>query len=200
MFRITRASLAAALGWLVLATTAALPMRARAQSTHPPWRMALEFDPLPFLAHGYSAHMAYKPNLARRFRFTLGAFGYRLDSAAGDQSGLTRQVNAAEASIAYYVWRCQSVGLWSGSYGFLERWSYTSRDTRGKAVNQYIVPSLAVGVQWLPWELGPYLTPWAAIGVPIRNRNSTTLGPHHYAEPRPVVVAAVHVGWEVEIL
>jgi hypothetical protein len=63
-----------------------------------------------------------------------------------------------------------------------------------------IVPAWASGFQWLPWNLGPHLTPWAAIGLPIRNRNLTALGDHQYGESSLSIVAAVHVGWELEIL
>jgi len=51
----------------------------------------------------------------------------------------------------------------------------------------------------LPWKVDPSLTLWAAIGPTIRSYNRTLFGSHRYSEPALPTIAALHVGWELEI-
>ena len=182
---------------LIGTTTYCLPAFSEATQAH--WRFALEVDPSPFLEHGYSVHLAYKPYVAPRMRFTLGAFGHRGFISSGSNAGFERHVDAAESSVAYILFPYHAGGVWAGSYAFLERFTYRRRDTQGMAVNQYLVASLATGFQWLPWDRGPYLTPWAAIGLPLRKRDGATLGSYVYHEPSLVLITALHLGWEFDL-
>lgn len=185
---------ATALGFaaLFVASTAAADERA----SH--FRLATEVDPLPFFMHGYSVHAAWKPDVAARLRFTLGAFGFRQETT-GTNSGFETRVDAFETSAVYYPFSGFLRGLFGGLYVFEQRYRYTRSDTPGEALRHWITPAPAIGFQWLPWGRGPYLTPWAALGIPIKRTGSTRIGTHDYEEPSVVPVLALHIGWELEL-
>lgn len=69
------------------------------------WRVAAEVDPLPFFSKGYSVHVGWKPDVAPRLRFTLGAFGYKgAEASSGSRNaGWKAKAHAIEASAAYFV-------------------------------------------------------------------------------------------------
>jgi hypothetical protein len=52
----------------------------------------------------------------------------------------------------------------------------------------------------MPWRNGPYITPWAALGLPVAKSGDSAVGNRSYAEPKLYPVLAVHVGWELAVL
>jgi hypothetical protein len=90
-------------------------------------------------------------------------------------------------------------GLFASIYVFEQRFRYRRDDTPGEARRHWLTPALAAGYQFLPWNQGPYLTAWAALGVPAVRTGETELGSHSYQEPKIVPVLALHLGGEVEL-
>jgi hypothetical protein len=163
------------------------------------WRLAAEVDPLPFFEHGFSFHAALKPGFASRLRITLGAFGTTRDASSGSvNEGWTAAQRAIEVSGQYFPFDPEGRGWFAGVYVFLQRWSYTRDDIGGEAKGYWVTPAPAVGFQWLPWKLGPYVTPWAALGVPLRS-GARRLGDHVYEEPALFPVLALHIGYELAL-
>lgn len=160
------------------------------------FRLGAEIDPLPFFSHGFSVHAELKP--FTRVRLTFGAFGFRSSSSSGSNAGFTAEARAAEISVQYFVLPWSGGGLFAGVYGFAHRFEYTRDDTPGSAVAYWLTPAPAVGFQWLPWKKGPYITPWAALGFPIR-RGSHQVGTHEFEEPGIYPVLALHIGYEFEL-
>lgn len=156
-------------------------------------RIGGEIDPLPFFSHGFSVHAELKP--VTRLRLTLGAFGFRSSPSSGDNAGFTAEARAAEISVQYFVLPWSGGGLFGGVYVFFQRWEYSRSDTPETAVAYWLTPAPALGFQWLPWKKGPYVTPWAALGVPIR-RGNHRVGEQVFDEPSLYPVLALHIGYE----
>jgi hypothetical protein len=184
--------------WLVLAVA---PRVALASDPQPEadrgWRWAAEVDPVPFFERGFSVHAAVKPGFARQLRLTLGGFGTTRSAAAGSTNdGWTAAQRALEVSGQYFPFDPDGRGWFAGVYVFLQRWSYTRDDASGEATGYWVTPAPAVGFQWLPWGHGLYVTPWAALGVPLRS-GERRLADHVYEEPALFPVLALHIGYEL---
>jgi hypothetical protein len=159
-------------------------------------RVGIEVDPLPFVNHGYSVHLLLKP--APRWRFTFGVFGYRFEPK-GDNEGFTTRVDAIEGSAGYYPLSKHGRGFFAALYVFEQRYRYRYEGISGEARRHWLTPAPAVGYQLLPWDQGPYLTAWAALGVPVARTGETDVGNKSYDEPSIVPVLAVHLGGELEV-
>jgi hypothetical protein len=177
-----------------LSSPALAEERSRDESSR--FRLGPEIDPLPFFAHGFSVHAELKPD--ERLRVTLGAFGFRRSPTSGPNEGFTADARAAEVSVEYFVVPWSHGGLFTGLYVFFQRFEYSRDDTPGSADAYWLTPAPAAGFQWLPWKKGPYLTPWAALGFPIR-RGSHQVGAHVFDESGLYAVLALHIGYEFEI-
>jgi hypothetical protein len=162
----------------------------------PGWRIGAEVDPVPFFEHGLSFHAAVKPSTLPRLRFTLGVFALTTTPSAGSTNeGWTSKQRAMELSASYFLFDEEGRGLFAGLYAFIQRFSYTRSDLPGEVTAYWVTPAPAVGFQWLPWKWGPYVTPWAALGLPLRS-GERQLDGHTYEEPKVFPVLALHVGYE----
>jgi len=164
-------------------------------TSNPGFRIGAEADPIPFFEHGFSLHLEAKP--FARMRLTLGAFGLETSTSSGNNGGFTEEERAAELSAQYCALPWSGGGLFVGGYVFFQRWRYSRSDSADRAAAYWLTPAPAVGFQWLPWKKGPYLLPWAALGLPIR-RGDHQVGAHVYDEPGIFPVVALHIGYELE--
>jgi len=182
-------------GPLIALLLLASPCAAESGSSEraPSVRLGAEVDPLPFFSHGFSVHAEFKPST--RVRLTLGAFGYENSPSSGNNAGFTAATLSGELSVQYFVLPWSGGGLFAGLYGFFQRWEYSRSDTPETAAAYWLTPAPAAGFQWLPWKKGPYVVPWAALGVPIR-RGSHQVGDRVFDEPSLFPVLALHIGYE----
>ena len=186
-----------AIGPVVVLLTTTRPALAHSADGPAAHRLGLEVDPLPFFAHGFSVHAEYKPAPLSRLRLTLGAFGFRAEADQGTtNSGFTKTTRAVEISAQYFVVPYNAGGLFAGAYVFGYANAYDYAGIPETAHRYTLVPTLAAGFQWLPWSKGPYLTPWAAVGRPLKQSDEAVIAGHRYEEAALVFVLALHVGWE----
>jgi hypothetical protein len=173
--------------------TFAVPMAVRAE-------LGLEVDPVPFFQHGYSVHLEYKPPLPKT-RFTLGSYGLSVGDPgeASKNAGWTARERAVEVSGQWFPLSDGARGAFVALYVFGQRWRYAYVGASDEPVVVRIAPAGAVGFQWLPWSTGPYVVPWAALGVPLTVSGHAEAGGRTYQASPVVMVLAVHAGWEVNL-
>jgi hypothetical protein len=98
-----------------------------------PRRVALEADPVPFLNHGYSAHLVTKPDASARFRVGFGFFGYDLATPSGDNAGFDVRVDAFEGNVGVFPLDGVLRGAFVGLYVFVATLPLSPRRRRGRS-------------------------------------------------------------------
>lgn len=138
----------------------AIPARAAdgEQPAHPPPRVSIEVDPVPYLLHGCSVHAGVVP--LRHVRATLGVYGQRhVASDATDSDVRTRY--AIVETIGGYL-RADARGFGAGVVAIESNRELQNATIAGTIRGELVYLGAFVTWAWFPFDrIGLYLRPWA---------------------------------------
>jgi hypothetical protein len=196
-----RRALLASVTTMTIATS--IVASARAADQHPPPRVSLEIDPVPYLRHGYSVHVGVVP--LEHVRVTLGVYGQRTTRSDPTDFEVRTRYAIVETVGAYL--RSDARGFGGGLVAIQSNreLGYPPDSTITSRAELYYV-GLFVTYAWFPIDaVGFYVRPWVGAAfcvsgcISVEEISSGTPGSSleaKYDDPALVPILALHVGWE----
>lgn len=189
---------------LALSSTPAGEAAPAEATSSPParWHVAVEADPSPYLARGWSVLLGVRPAQLPEWNLMVAAFSAEFPEALvnltpANQGWNVRVPFAIGLAPQRRFSSAERGGFFAGPLVILQQLDFTRDEVAGSASALRLIAGVHGGYQWFPFDpIGLYLKPWVGVAGNVALSGEPRIGDQVYTESPVSPSFAIHLGYE----